>query len=575
MTEDQLKGFRFRDTTRAPFSAEVRLRYDRTGQAVSARAADLSMEGMFVVSDEPKPIGTLVQFEFDTGSASEMVQGLGDVVWVRNEADVDRESGMGIQFRYVDPQSREHILSIVNGFIAAAAPAGSTAGSTPTTAAEIQPEPPPPEPIAPVVEDDSVGPFADVPTEAFESPESPSDELVVDADLLSDSAPTVAADLGAELVDLTAPSAPGAAGAAADVFEFSSELAAPEAESVAPADEHSWGQEAEPEPPGSLLEVAAEEPTPVPERKSVPSLAPPSAPPSGAPSEPEPVPIRREPAPASEPAPEASVTPPEPVPSLMPPQPEPEPAEIDPELPEYARAGAGQSSGAGLRVALVGVLIVALAAAGWWYRDTLMALLPGSGSDPGAPEQSQQATEAARPTQPPVPGVAEDSGSDPSDAAEDPSSTGETGADIEPETATEEPAGATTAGQTRPPSSEDPAPSVPAPVSATGGLTRLVEVSTAEEGDTTVVLIRGDGAIDSDDFQAVQLSSPPRLLVKLKGIGSPFSAVVQTPLVERMRSGVHAVDGGSELHLVFDLVHDDARAEVTSAGGTLRARISR
>ena len=74
------------------------------------------MEGIFVRSDEPRPVGSLVQFEFDLEGRP--VQGLGDIVWVRTRSlGVDKPAGMGIQFRYVDPQSRDQIFRIVDRYL--------------------------------------------------------------------------------------------------------------------------------------------------------------------------------------------------------------------------------------------------------------------------------------------------------------------------------------------------------------------------------------------------------------------------------------------------------------------------
>ena len=114
----EIKEFRFRDNTRAPFETEVRLRFDRFGGNVAAYSADVSMEGMFVRTDEPKPVGTLVQFEFQLGGQEDLIQGLGDVVWLReDETTSGKPSGMGVQFRYLDPQSRDRIYKIVRHFL--------------------------------------------------------------------------------------------------------------------------------------------------------------------------------------------------------------------------------------------------------------------------------------------------------------------------------------------------------------------------------------------------------------------------------------------------------------------------
>lgn len=136
MTDEQLQDFRFRDTTRAPYQAEVNVRYDRFGGDVVAETADISMEGMFIRSDEPRPVGTLVQFEISLGDGQELVQGLGDVVWIRVEAQgVERPKGMGIQFRYIDTASRERIRRIVASYIESE---GAPAAASPASASPVE-----------------------------------------------------------------------------------------------------------------------------------------------------------------------------------------------------------------------------------------------------------------------------------------------------------------------------------------------------------------------------------------------------------------------------------------------------
>jgi uncharacterized protein (TIGR02266 family) len=136
MTED-VQGFRFRASPRVPFRREVRLRFDRIGGSVSGTTSDLSTEGMFVATAEYKPIGTLVQFELEN-DGGETIQGLADIVWIREmRQGADREPGMGLHFRYVDPRSRELIAEIVRELLAEKEPArerevaGPPAGARP------------------------------------------------------------------------------------------------------------------------------------------------------------------------------------------------------------------------------------------------------------------------------------------------------------------------------------------------------------------------------------------------------------------------------------------------------------
>ena len=110
---EELQGFRFRAAPRVAYGEKVRLRFDRSGGALLAVCSDLSVEGMFVATRELRPLGTIVEFEIE-GRDDEIARGIGDVVWARPEAvGPGRHAGLGIQFRYVDPISRDVIVELV------------------------------------------------------------------------------------------------------------------------------------------------------------------------------------------------------------------------------------------------------------------------------------------------------------------------------------------------------------------------------------------------------------------------------------------------------------------------------
>jgi uncharacterized protein (TIGR02266 family) len=109
----EIQGFRFRTSARVPYGEKVRLRFDRSGGSVTAVCSDLSIEGMFVATRESRPVGTVVEFEIE-GPEGRTARGLSDVVWTRDDAiGPGRHAGMGLQFRYVDPVSRELIADMV------------------------------------------------------------------------------------------------------------------------------------------------------------------------------------------------------------------------------------------------------------------------------------------------------------------------------------------------------------------------------------------------------------------------------------------------------------------------------
>ena len=104
-----------RKSRRVPLSTLVNLKLERLSGAVTEITSDLSLGGMFVPSDTPAEIGSLVAFEFKVGE--DLVEGTGEVVWQRMEGDgAEQPPGMGIRFRYLSPGSRERIFRLVQRY---------------------------------------------------------------------------------------------------------------------------------------------------------------------------------------------------------------------------------------------------------------------------------------------------------------------------------------------------------------------------------------------------------------------------------------------------------------------------
>jgi uncharacterized protein (TIGR02266 family) len=129
----------------------VNLKLEKLSGAVTEVTSDLSLGGMFVPSDTPAEIGSLVAFEFKVGE--ELVEGTGEVVWHRLVADgADQPPGMGIRFRYLSPGSRERIFRLVQRYTKEGDEALKQLGEEP--ASELPPQSsavsvPPPAPARP------------------------------------------------------------------------------------------------------------------------------------------------------------------------------------------------------------------------------------------------------------------------------------------------------------------------------------------------------------------------------------------------------------------------------------------
>jgi hypothetical protein len=76
-------------------------------------------------------------------------------------------------------------------------------------------------------------------------------------------------------------------------------------------------------------------------------------------------------------------------------------------------------------------------------------------------------------------------------------------------------------------------------------------------GGGEVVALRADAPFrEQDVFAALIGQDPPRYLLRLSGIELPWrppELAVGSPLVHRVRTGLHSTPRGPELHVVLDL----------------------
>jgi uncharacterized protein (TIGR02266 family) len=89
-----------RATQRVPVALRIRLRYQAVDQFISKFAINISRGGMFLSSRNPKPPGTELYFEIRLADESPVIEGTGEVRWIR---EYDRRQpgephGMGIKF---------------------------------------------------------------------------------------------------------------------------------------------------------------------------------------------------------------------------------------------------------------------------------------------------------------------------------------------------------------------------------------------------------------------------------------------------------------------------------------------
>lgn len=93
----------------APDTAvRVRLKYPDVDTFIERFAPNVTRGGLFLASRDPRPVGSVLRFEVLLMSGTPVLTGEGRVTWVReyNPAEPQRPHGMGVQFLYVDPDTR-------------------------------------------------------------------------------------------------------------------------------------------------------------------------------------------------------------------------------------------------------------------------------------------------------------------------------------------------------------------------------------------------------------------------------------------------------------------------------------
>jgi uncharacterized protein (TIGR02266 family) len=101
---------------RAPIALKIRYKSASVDEFAEQYAADISRGGVFIKSKSPLDVGTLLKFELQLKDETELVAGVGRVVWIRKLEDAyeDHPAGMGIKFVKMDGQSRSFVEDLVN-----------------------------------------------------------------------------------------------------------------------------------------------------------------------------------------------------------------------------------------------------------------------------------------------------------------------------------------------------------------------------------------------------------------------------------------------------------------------------
>ncbi len=94
---------------RVAVAVPMRIRYESILDFHEMQSVNLSRSGVFIACSDPRPVGTLVDFEFALTDGLTLLKGKGEVVRVTS-APV---TGMGVRFRELDEEARGFIDRVV------------------------------------------------------------------------------------------------------------------------------------------------------------------------------------------------------------------------------------------------------------------------------------------------------------------------------------------------------------------------------------------------------------------------------------------------------------------------------
>jgi uncharacterized protein (TIGR02266 family) len=100
-----------RGAPRVPVSMLVQYRFATLEDFAAEYAVDLSTTGIFVRTDDPRKVGSMVYLQITLKDGSKLIEGFGRVA--RVGMDTRGQAGMGIQFINFDEESMALIEKIV------------------------------------------------------------------------------------------------------------------------------------------------------------------------------------------------------------------------------------------------------------------------------------------------------------------------------------------------------------------------------------------------------------------------------------------------------------------------------
>jgi uncharacterized protein (TIGR02266 family) len=107
---------------RTPLSLLVQYRFNSFEDFLAEYSLDISPGGMFIRTDVPNEMGSMIYLQFQLQDGSKLIEGLGRVVWVTEPGTANKVAGMGIEFVNFDDESMTLIQEICSSKAAAKRP---------------------------------------------------------------------------------------------------------------------------------------------------------------------------------------------------------------------------------------------------------------------------------------------------------------------------------------------------------------------------------------------------------------------------------------------------------------------
>ncbi|MGB3564646.1 MAG: PilZ domain-containing protein [Thermoanaerobaculia bacterium] len=125
--EDPPEESTIRRDTRVPLVAPVKIEYTVDKTTRSTYTTNVSLDGLFILVSNPKPVGTKLGFELQIQRERQPIKGFGEVRWIRVRGEgPGRPAGMGVLIQMMIGEEGEAVLREA---IAGALKAGAVTGA--------------------------------------------------------------------------------------------------------------------------------------------------------------------------------------------------------------------------------------------------------------------------------------------------------------------------------------------------------------------------------------------------------------------------------------------------------------